>query len=138
MARARAEEIENAIKLLVNDKETWAKSEFPALADWYRSRTAGGWEVVAVDFAFNHEEVADYGTADWEGRPLETVFTNIDIWTKNRLLGKKESSCWKLGLIFDAEYRMYREPFAMECENASEPSRAWKQSWGFRSQWVVE
>jgi peptidoglycan hydrolase-like protein with peptidoglycan-binding domain len=138
MARAKAEEIENAIKLLVAGKDSWAKSEFSAVSDWYRSRADDGWEVFAVDFANDHDEVDDYGTADWDGRPLESVFTNIVIWTKNRIRGKKESSCWKLGLIFDAEYQMYREPFAMKCENASDALRTWKQKWGFRSQWIVQ
>ena len=144
MARAKAEDIDNAIKLLVADKDTWAKSEFPGIADWYRGRVADGWEVFAVDFASDHDlnhgddEVDDYGTADWDGRPLETVFTDIVIWTKNRLLGKKESSCWKVGLIFDAEYQIYREPFAMQCQKASDELRLWKEKWGFRSQWVIE
>jgi hypothetical protein len=132
-ARARAEEIASAIKLLVDDKETWANSEFPELATWYRNRTADGWEFVAID-----QQVTDYGTADWKGRPLDVVFTDISISMKNRLLGEKKTSCFSLGLIFDAEFQMYREPLEAECENAAEPSRVWKQGRGFQSQWVAE
>ena len=136
-ARARAEEIEDAIKLLVDDKPTWAISEFPDLSTWYHSLTAKGWEFAALDFAVDHAEVADYGTAAWKGRPLETVVTDILISMKNNFLGKKESTCFRLGLIFDPEFHMYREPFEKECEDAAEPLQAWKQKWGFLSQWVA-
>ena len=132
-ARARAEEIANEIKLLADDEESWVNSVFPELASWYRSRTADGWEFVALD-----HKVADYGTAVWKDRPLEVVFADIAISMKNRLLGDNKTFCFGLGLIFDAEFQMYREPFEADCENASEPARAWKQRRGFRSQWVAE
>jgi len=57
---------------------------------------------------------------------------------RNRLLGENRTFCFTLGLIFDAEFQMYRDPFEKECEDATEPSRVWKQGRGFRSQWVVE
>jgi hypothetical protein len=71
-------------------------------------------------------------------RPLEVVFADISISMKNRLLGENKTFCFSLGLIFDAEFQIYREPFEMACENASGPARAWKQHWGFRSQWIAE
>ena len=37
--------------------------------NWYRGRTAEGWEFVALDFD-DEEEVADYGTADWKAPRL--------------------------------------------------------------------
>ena len=132
-ARARAEEIANSVKLLADDKDTWASVQFPELAGWYRSRTAENWEFVGLDY-----KVTDYGTADWKGRPLEVVFIDVLISMKNRLLGENQSSCFTLGLIFDAEFQMPREPFGKKCEEAAEPLRAWKQKWGFLSQWVVE
>jgi len=58
---------------------------------------------------------------------------------KNRSLGENKTFCFSLGLIFDAEFQVYREPIeTLRCEDAAEPSRAWKQAQGFRSQWVVE
>jgi hypothetical protein len=90
----------------------------------YRSRTAEGWEFVALDFD-DDEEVADYGTAGWKGPPLELVFTDVVISIKKRFLGEKESSCFSIGLIFDAEFDMRREPFVAQCEDASEKARAW-------------
>ncbi len=84
------------------------------------------------------DKIADYGTADWKGRPLEVVFADISISMKNRLLGEKKTFCWSLGLIFDAEFQMLRDPLEAECENAAEPSLVWKQERGFLSQWVAE
>ena len=107
---------------------------FRQLASWYRDRTADGWE---FDGALD-DKIADYGTADWKGRPLEVVFADISISMKNRLLGEKKTFCWSLGLIFDAEFQMLRDPLEAECENAAEPSLVWKQERGFLSQWVAE
>ncbi len=78
--------------------------------------TAEGWEFVALDFD-DEEEVADYGTADWKGPPLEVVFTDIVISIKKRFLGEKESSCFTIGLIFDAEFDMGREPLVAQRED---------------------
>ena len=57
---------------------------------------------------------------------------------KNRLLGERRSFCFSLGLISDAEFQMYREPFEAECENAPEPTRAWEKDQNFRSLWFAE
>jgi hypothetical protein len=132
-ARARAEEIANAIKLLTNDDETWANEKFPWLANWYRGRIAEGWEFVAL----NHK-ITDFGTADWKSRQLEVVFAEFSIAMKHRVLGVHETPCFSLGLIFDAEFQMYREPFVENCQDAAKPSRAWKQAQGFMGQWIVE
>lgn len=136
-ARARADEIATAIKLLAEGKETWAKSKFPELANWYFDFRRNGWEFVALD-----DQVSDYGTVDWKGRPLETAFANVLISMKNRILGEKKKFCWSLGIIFDAEFDMRREPFEEQgasesCPDNSEKLRRWKQRKEFRSQWVV-
>jgi hypothetical protein len=118
-----------------DDEDTWVNSTFPELASWYRNSTSTseGWEFVALD-----SKASDYGTADWKGRPLEVVFTNVSILMKNRLLGENKTFCFSLGLIFDGEFQMYREPIEARCEDAAEPARVWKQAMGFRSDWVVE
>ena len=43
-ARALAEEITRGIKLLVDQQKSSCDWEFPKFANWYRSRTAEGWE----------------------------------------------------------------------------------------------
>ena len=44
---------------------------------------------------------------------------------KKRFLGEKESSCFTIGLTFDAQFDMAREPSVAQCEDASEKARAW-------------
>ncbi len=129
-ARALAEEITRGIKLLVDHEKALVDWEFPDLANWYRGQTAEGWEFVGLDY-----EIADYGNAVWQGRTLEAILTDVTIQMKNRLLGERKNYCFRLGLISDAEFQMYREPFEAECENAPEPTRAWKD---FRSLWLAE
>ena len=138
-ARALSEEIASAIQVLVegenkgNKEESWAKSQFPTFANWYRDQIVDGWEYVALD-----HQITNYGTADWKRRPLEVVFTDVSISMKNRLLGENKKFCFRLGLIFDTEFQKYREPFEANCGVAPELARQWSQGHGFRSQWVAE
>jgi hypothetical protein len=132
-ARALADKIAKAIKLLVDDKKTWAANNFTALANWYRERDAEGWTFVDLKYP-----IEDYGVADWKGRPLEVVFTDVSISMKHRLLGETRPFCFRLGIIFDAEYEMHRDPFERPCEDASDASKDWKQARKFESLWVVE
>jgi len=55
---------------------------------------------------------------------------------KNRLLGENKVTCFRLGLIFDAEFQMHREPLVTECGNDSS-TNDWKQARGFKSSWVA-
>jgi hypothetical protein len=102
------------------------------LASWYRESTADGWEYVSANNA-----ITDFGTADWKDRPLEVVVTDISIEMKNRLLGEKKTTCFRLGLIFDAEFQMHREPFVTKCDDESS-GEDWKQARGFKSEWVAQ
>jgi hypothetical protein len=132
-ARAEANQITTALNELAEGKDSWAKSQFPNLAKWYGNRRTEGWEFVSQD-----NQITDYGTVDWKGRPLDAVFTDDSISMKNRLLGENKTFCFSLGLIFDSEFEMYREPFEAPCENASELSKAWKHARSFQSRWVAE
>ena len=60
------------------------------------------------------QAISDYGTANWKDRPLDVVVTDVSIEMKNRLLGEKKTSCFRLGLIFDTEYAMRRDPFCYD------------------------
>jgi hypothetical protein len=132
-ARAEANQITTALNDLAEGKDSWAKSKFPKLARWYDDRRIEGWEYVAQD-----NQITDYGTVDWKDRRLDAVFTDDSISMKNRLLGENKTFCFSLGLIFDQEFQMYREPFLAPCEDASGPSKAWKRARGFQSHWIAE
>lgn len=130
-ARARADEVFDAIKALVEGEDSWATGAFPELASWYLNDVRDGWEYVSAN-----NEIEDFGTADWKGRPLEVVVADVSIEMKNRSLGEKKVACFRVGLIFDAEFRMRREPFATKCEDEA-TGRVWKQARGFKSEWVA-
>ena len=138
-AKGRAEEIAAVIKALAEEDEeeaTQAIALFPDLARMYRDHIIDGWEYVALD-----SEITDYGTADWKGRQLEMVFTDVAITMKNRILGEYKKLCFSAALIFDEEFKMRRDPleeFNPNCEQASDLPRAWKQARGFQSQWLAE
>jgi hypothetical protein len=102
----------------------------------YRNHRTDGWEYVDLD-----NNITDYGTADWKGRQLEMVFTDVSITMKNRILGEYKKLCFSLALIFDEEFKMLRDPleeFNPDCNQASDPTRTWKQARGFKSQWLAE
>ena len=131
-ARAHADEIFDAVRALIQGGDSWAVSEFPELASWYRTSTADGWEYVSANDA-----ITDFGTVDWKGRPLEVVVTDVSIEMKNRLLGENKATCFRLGLIFDVEFQMYREPLLTKCDDESS-GQDWKQARGFKSEWIAQ
>ena len=131
-ARARADEIFEAVKAVIQGRDSWAAADFPELVSWYRGDTDDGWEYVSAN-----SSISDFGTANWKSRPLEVVVTDISIEMKNRLLGENKVRCFRLGLIFDAEFQMHREPLVTECTNDS-TTKDWEQARGFKSSWVAQ
>jgi hypothetical protein len=131
-ARAGAEELLNAVKALATGRDSWASREFPEFASWYRERKTDGWEFVGLAQA-----ISDFGTANWKGRSLDVVVTDVSIEMKNRLLGEKKTTCFRLGLIFDTEYAVRRDPFVTTCDGQA-TDNDWKQARGFNSQWVAQ
>ena len=130
-AHAYADEIFDGVKTLIQGSDSWTASAFPQLSGWYRESTADGWEYVSANSA-----ISDFGTVNWKGRPLEVAITDVSIEMKNCLLGEKKTTCFRLGLIFDAEFKMHREPFVTSCDQSS--GEDWKQARGFQSEWVAQ
>ncbi len=130
-ARARANEILEGLKSIIKGKDTWAAAQFPQIVSWYNDRKLDGWEFVAISHVID-----DFGTADWKGRSLEAVITDVSIEMKNRLLGENQTTCFRMGVVFDAEFNMHREPVVADCNDQS-ASTEWKQARGFTSQWHV-
>ena len=102
------------------------------MTGWYRESTEDGWEYVSAN-----STISVFGTGDWKGRPLEVVVMDVSIEMKNRLLGEKKTTCFRLGLIFDAEFQMYREPLLTKCDDESS-GQDWKQARGFKSEWIAQ
>jgi peptidoglycan hydrolase-like protein with peptidoglycan-binding domain/uncharacterized protein YecT (DUF1311 family) len=102
---------------------------FPSYSNWLNMRFANQWETYNVS-----SDVADFGTVQWNSRPLDAIIVKSTIQQKNRILGKYEDHCFMFGLVDDVEFGMERDPFVMDCENGSSVSK-WKAGERFQSQW---
>jgi Family of unknown function (DUF6444) len=87
------------------------------------------WETYNVS-----SDVADFGTVQWNSRPLDAIIVKSTIQQKNRILGKYEDHCYMFGLVDDVEFGMERDPFVVDCESGSSVSK-WKVGERFQSQW---
>jgi len=63
-------------------------------------------------------DVEDYGTSDFNGRPLETAFAQV------------------FGRIADPEFNMTRGPFVAGCGD-EDAIKLWKSGHKFQSRWTV-
>ncbi len=112
-------------------QESFVPEEFPAYANWLSDQYADHWELEDIN-----SEVADFGTATFKGRELETVVARVTVDLKNRLLGEYQKRCYLFGRINDAEFAMVREPFVIACDDIGD-LESWEQGHQFASQWIV-
>jgi len=77
------------------------------------------------------------GDAVWEGRTLPAVLITVDISTVNRIAGKYNHICMKLGGIRDVEFNFIRNPKYIFCDKnkmaADENISFWKRSVSFKT-----
>jgi hypothetical protein len=83
-------------------------------------------------------DVADFGSVQWNGRPLDAIIVKSVIQQKNRVLGKYEDNCFMFGLVEDVEFAMQREPFSVACESGNKVMTTWKVGKKFQSQWNAD
>lgn len=92
---------------------------------------ADHWEIMTTD-----SDVQDYGTSDFKGRPLDTVFASVTIRFKNAILGEYKDACFVFGRIADPEFNMMREPVVAACDDEG-AIKLWQTGHGFQSRWIV-
>ena len=102
---------------------------FPAYSNWLDQRFADQWETFSVG-----SDVADFGTVQWEHRPLTAIVVKTIVQQKNRILGKYDSRCYLFGFVNDEEFDMLRDAFAFDCGDTAAVKR-WKIGEQFQSQW---
>ena len=103
---------------------------FPTYSNWRNRRFADQWETFNVI-----SDVADFGTVQWDGRPLDAIIVRSTVQQKNRILGKYEDHCYMFGLVDDREFTMQRDQFAVDCESGGRAIDKWKVGEKFQSQW---
>jgi hypothetical protein len=105
---------------------------FPGYADWLNRRFADQWEIFNVT-----SDVADFGSVQWEHRPLDAVVVKTVVHQKNRILGKYDDKCYLFGFVNDEEFSIKRDAFAFDCDDAWH-LKSWKTGERFQSKWNAE
>ena len=104
---------------------------FTKTARWWRIKESSLWEL--SDYSF---EVFDYGTADWQGRRLETVTGELNLKVMNPALGRRDKKCFLLSVMIDDEFNFLRDSNEISCSNKKMIS-SWQKARNFESRWVV-
>jgi hypothetical protein len=105
---------------------------FPTYSQWLNQRFADHWKTFNVS-----SDVADFGTVQWEHRPLDAVVVKTIVYQKNRILGRYEDRCYLFGFVSDDEFSMVRDSFAFDCSDTSKLDR-WKIGERFQSRWNAD
>jgi hypothetical protein len=110
-----------------------AERLFPEYSTWARRRFSEKWETTEVT-----SDVEDFGSVEWNGRPLDGILVKTVVAQKNRVLGAYETDCFIFGLVNDVEFGMQRDPLALKCGNSSRSIATWKVRRHFKSKWNWE
>ena len=82
------------------------------------------------------DELRDFGTSNFKNRALNTVFAQITLHLKNRMLGEFKNPCFIFGRINDDEFSMSREPAFATCDDEA-TIRTWQDGHQFKSEWFA-
>ena len=121
--------IQDFVRGLAENRIVDANNFFPDYSKWLKGRSDDQWETFNVS-----SEVADFGTVQWKGRPVDAIIVRSVIQQKNRILGKYEDRCFMFGYVDDREFAMQRDPFGLDCESLNALNK-WKVGEKFQSQW---
>jgi len=104
---------------------------YPKYSAWLTNKLADHWEITKTD-----SELADFGTSNYKGRSLDTVFSRITLHLKNRILGQYSATCFVFGRINDSEFAMSREFTVDSCDDEATVAK-WQVGHEFKSEWIV-
>src|SRR5262249_17827806 len=111
-ARGLMNEVADSVKDLAEKRKNDTSGFFADYSNWLNSRFADQWETYNVN-----SDVADFGTVQWEGRPLDAIIVRSLVQQKNRILGRYDDRCFLFGVVFDSEFSMKRDPFVADCKD---------------------
>jgi hypothetical protein len=104
---------------------------YPDYAAWLADKLADHWEITNTD-----SELRDFGTSNFKGRSLDTIFTTMTIHLKNRILGQYDNFCFVFGRINDTEFSMSRELISARCDDVAVVAN-WQVGHQFKSEWIA-
>ncbi len=106
---------------------------FPDVTAWAEQNRTALWE-----YEGHSVTLIDYGTAGWMGRQLEAVVIEVVVNTFNRPMGARNTECFLLGYLIDAEFEMRRDPVFAQCSDAGGFVQDWMAGRGFESRWIAK
>ena len=130
-ARGLMNDVAEFVKDLAEKRTNDTTGFFRSYATWLNSQFADQWETYNVN-----SEVADFGTVQWNRRPLDAVIVRSVIQQKNRILGRYDDQCFMFGIVVDTEFSMNRDPIVADCKDEKSINR-WQVGESFQSQWNV-
>lgn len=128
-ARGLMNDVAEVVKDLAEKRKNDPQGYFASYSNWLNARFADQWETYNVN-----SDVADFGTVQWDRRPLDAVIVKSVIQQKNRILGRYEDRCFMFGVVFDPEFAMQRDPVVAECKDEQSINK-WQVGESFQSQW---
>ena len=126
-ARGYKNAIQDIVNALAAGKDIEGADLFPTYLNWITNRLEAQWQTSSVD-----TDISDFGTAQWEHRPVDAILIKSIIHQKNAPLGKYEDRCFLFGALFDNEFNFWRAPIAVDCDDATSV-RNWESSKSFQS-----
>ncbi len=127
-ARGLLSGINTFVKALAEKRDIDKSGSFSTYSTWLNERFAEQWETFNVT-----SDVADFGTAQWNGRSLDAIIIKSVIQQKNRILGSYADKCFWFGLVDDVEFAMRRESISTACDSGVKFIANWKIGKNFRA-----
>ncbi len=130
-AKAAAAALGSEIIAWTRDQSGQIAGFYPAYAAWLADKLADHWEVMTID-----TEVRDFGISTFKSRELDTIFLQLTLHLKNRMLGEYKDACFFFGRINDTDFLMSREPAYAKCDDEATIS-TWQDGHQFKSEWFA-
>ena len=79
----------------------------------------------------------DFGEAIFKGCALDALVVELQISSKNRLVGQYQEYCCRVHIIFNDDSEMWRSTEIGECDQLI-TNTDWYNSWQFQSKWIAK
>ena len=112
--------------------QTTRYSPFDGIIEDMQTLAAERWEITEQRL-----DQTDYGEASFNGRSVDALQVELNIASKNRLVGKYSEYCRRIHAIKDEDFEMWRNISITDCANETATSQ-WKLENAFQSKWIVE
>ena len=112
--------------------QTTRYSPFDGIISGMQILAAERWEITEKRL-----DQLDYGEALFNGRLVDALEVELNIASKNRLVGKYSEYCRRIHALKDEDFDMWRNISVTSCSNEDGTSQ-WELENTFKSKWIVE